>query len=50
VEVEAVLKEWNWKGDGRVEFDQKDFDIVVDGQSRLSHGKGIRAILIPLSQ
>ena len=44
-EVEAVLKEWNWEGDGRVEFDEAAFDIKVDGQARQSHGKGVRAIL-----
>ncbi|MES0149281.1 hypothetical protein NKJ95_18810 [Mesorhizobium sp. M0012] len=44
-EVEAVLKEWNWEGEGRVEFDEAVFDIKVDGQARQSHGKGVRAIL-----
>lgn len=44
-EIEAVLTEWEWKGEGRVEFDQKEFDIIVDGQSRQSHGKGVRAVL-----
>jgi len=44
-EVEAVLKEWNWEGEGRVEFDEATFDIKVDGQARQSHGKGVRAIL-----
>lgn len=44
-EIKVVLKEWKWNGDGRVEFDQKEFDIVVDGQSRQSHGKGVRAVL-----
>lgn len=44
-EVEGVLKEWNWKGEGRVEFDELSYDIVVDGQSRRSHGKGVRAVL-----
>ncbi|MFI7856728.1 hypothetical protein ACIF8Z_06950 [Pseudomonas promysalinigenes] len=44
-EIEVVLKEWEWKGEGRVEFDQKEFDIIVDGQSRQSHGKGVRAVL-----
>lgn len=44
--VEAVLKEWGWKSeDPRVEFDQKVYDIVVDGQARQSHGKGVRALL-----
>jgi len=45
-QVEAVLKEWGWKStDPRVEFDQKVYDIVVDGQARQSHGKGVRALL-----
>lgn len=44
-EVEHVLKEWNWKGPGRVEFDQSRYDIIVDGQARQSRGKGLRAIL-----
>jgi hypothetical protein len=44
-EVEAVLKDWNWKGEGRVEFDASTYDIIVDGQARQSHGKGVRAIL-----
>jgi hypothetical protein len=44
-EIEAVLKEWSWKGEGRVVFDEKAFDIDVDGQPRQSHGKGVRAIL-----
>lgn len=45
VEIEAVLKEWQWNGEARVEFDQKAFDIIVDGQARQSHGKGVRAVL-----
>jgi hypothetical protein len=45
VEVEAVLRDWNWKGEGRVEFDDSTYDIIVDGQTRQSHGKGVRAIL-----
>lgn len=45
IQIEAVLKEWQWKGEGRVEFDKDDFDIVVDGQARQSHGKGVRAVL-----
>ncbi|WP_417490205.1 hypothetical protein [Maricaulis sp.] len=44
-EIESTLREWSWSGEGRVEFDRKEFDIVVDGQSRRSHGKGVRAIL-----
>jgi hypothetical protein len=44
-EVEEVLEEWAWSGDGRVEFDEKSFDIRIDGKPRQSHGKGVRAIL-----
>jgi hypothetical protein len=44
-EIEGVLKEWSWKGEGRVVFNEKAFDIEVDGQPRQSHGKGVRAIL-----
>ena len=44
-EIETILSEWSWKGPGRVDFDQKEYDIVVDGQSRQSHGKGVRAVL-----
>jgi len=44
-EIEGVLNDWSWKGPGRVEFDQKEYDIIVDGQSRQSHGKGVRAVL-----
>lgn len=44
-EIETILSEWGWKGEGRVDFDQKEYDIVVDGQSRQSHGKGVRSVL-----
>ncbi|WP_238232054.1 hypothetical protein [Methylobacterium thuringiense] len=44
-EVEFVLREWKWSGTGRVEFDSKKYDIIVDGQARQSHGKGVRAVL-----
>ncbi|MCH4538760.1 hypothetical protein, partial [Ochrobactrum sp. A-1] len=43
--IEEVLKEWSWSDEPRVEFDQSGFDIVVDGQSRQSHGKGVRSVL-----
>ncbi|WP_211416649.1 hypothetical protein [Agrobacterium tumefaciens] len=43
--IEEVLKDWSWSDEPRVEFDQSDFDIVVDGQSRQSHGKGVRSVL-----
>lgn len=44
-EIEALLKEWSWPEAGRVDFDEKNVDINVDGKPRISHGKGVRAIL-----
>ncbi|PZU87728.1 MAG: hypothetical protein DI528_06780 [Shinella sp.] len=44
-EIEAVLKDWKWGPEPRVEFDQTEYDIIVDGQDRRSHGKGVRAVL-----
>jgi hypothetical protein len=44
-EIEAVLKEWSWPEGGRVDFDEKNCDINVDGKPRISHGKGVRAVL-----
>ncbi|QYG02515.1 hypothetical protein [Massilia sp. NP310] len=45
VEIEGVLRDWAWGNNPRVEFDEKEYDIIVDGQPRNSHGKGVRAIL-----
>jgi hypothetical protein len=45
LEIEAVLKLWAWPGQARVTFDEKTFDILVDGKSRRSHGQGVRAVL-----
>jgi hypothetical protein len=44
-EIEDLLKEWGWKDDVRVEFDDKKFDLKVDGKPRASHGKGYGALL-----
>ncbi|MDH7794607.1 MULTISPECIES: hypothetical protein [unclassified Beijerinckia] len=44
-EIEIVLKAWQFKGACKVEFDPKKYDIIVDGQARQSHGKGVRAVL-----
>jgi hypothetical protein len=44
-EIESLLKEWSWKGEGKVTFEEKSCDVIVDGKSRQSHGKGVRAIL-----
>lgn len=42
--VEQVLKSWNFPGIGRVTFSEENEDIVIAGQDRKSHGKGIRAL------
>jgi len=44
-EIENVLAEWSWKETVRVEFDEKRYDIKVDGKPRRSHGKGFRAVI-----
>lgn len=43
--VADTLGAWNWPGDKRVTFNDKKCDIVVSGQDRASHGKGVRAML-----
>lgn len=44
-EIEIILTEWKWSSKPQVSFDEKEYDIIVDGQPRQSHGKGVRAIL-----
>ncbi|ELO0988774.1 hypothetical protein RZD54_004201 [Citrobacter freundii] len=44
-EIEEILIDWKWSSKPRVSFDEKEYDIIVDGQPRQSHGKGVRAIL-----
>lgn len=43
-EVEALLRSWNFPGLERVTFSETDQDVVISGQRRGSHGKGVRAI------
>lgn len=43
-EVETLLRCWNFPGLERVTFSEKEQDIVISGQQRASHGKGVRAI------
>jgi hypothetical protein len=45
LEIQAVLADWHWPAAGRVTFDQNAYDIIVDGQPRQSHGKGVRGVL-----
>lgn len=42
--VEALLRAWNYPDVGRTVFSEKDQDLVIGGQLRTSHGKGVRAL------
>lgn len=42
--VENLLREWNFPDSERVYFDEQTKDIVLNGKSRSSQGKGKRAI------
>jgi hypothetical protein len=44
LEVEKRLKAWNFPNTGRVTFSEADWDIMISGRRRASHGKGVRAI------
>lgn len=43
-EVQKVLAAWNFPELGRVVFSDAQDDIVISGQDRASHGKGVRAL------
>jgi hypothetical protein len=40
----AILKDWHFPEADRVHFDLKTRDLVINGKSRISYGKGLRAI------
>jgi len=42
--LEERLREWRFPDVGTVEFDT-EFDVVINGQGRATHGKGIRAVI-----
>lgn len=42
--VETLLKEWNYPDVGRTVFSEQDQDLIIGGQLRTSHGKGVRAL------
>ncbi len=44
VQVETVLKAWNFPGAERVHFDAKSRDLIIAGKARGARGKGLRAI------
>jgi hypothetical protein len=43
-EIEELLRRWHFPGLQRITFSEKEQDIVISGQKRASHGKGVRAI------
>lgn len=42
--VQQVLAAWNYPEAGRVVFSEDAQDLVIGGQDRASHGKGVRAL------
>lgn len=44
LEVEGLLRSWHFPNLERVTFSEEDQDVVISGQRRASHGKGVRAI------
>jgi hypothetical protein len=43
--VQTVLRAWHFPGDPAVSFDEASHDILVNGKSRRSNGKGVRALM-----
>lgn len=42
--VSRVLKAWEFPGDIAVSFDEKTYDLKIDGKLRINNGKGVRAV------
>jgi hypothetical protein len=42
--VQEILSAWHYPEHGRVVFSEDNQDIVIGGQERVSHGKGVRAL------
>jgi len=42
--AEQRLRAWNFPGLDRVTLSEADWDIVISGRRRTSHGKGVRAV------
>lgn len=43
--VESLLKAWNFPDSKRVYFDEKTKDLIISGKKRGSRGKGMRSII-----
>lgn len=44
IAYQNILKAWNYPEINRVVFNNKKSDVIINGQERVSHGKGYRAI------
>lgn len=42
--ISNVLKAWKFPGDCHVSFDDKNYDLKIDGKLRVNNGKGVRAV------
>jgi hypothetical protein len=42
--TQSILASWNFPNLDRVTFSEEDNDILISGQKRSNHGKGVRAI------
>lgn len=42
--IGEVLKAWEFPGDCLVSFDEKTYDLMIDGKLRINNGKGVRAV------
>lgn len=42
--VQDLLVAWKYPGVGRVVFSEDDQDLIISGQKRIGHGKGVRAL------
>ncbi|MCK5375021.1 MAG: hypothetical protein KAJ40_07035 [Alphaproteobacteria bacterium] len=42
--ISKVLKQWEFPGECNVSFDEKKYDLIIDGKLRTDNGKGVRAV------
>ena len=42
--ISDVLKEWGFPGNNKIDFEEKSYDLKIDGKLRINNGKGVRAI------
>jgi len=42
--VSEILKAWEFPGECQVSFDDKTYDLKIDGKLRINNGKGVRAV------